>query len=327
MSIKSSLFNTLSAAAAFFLLSACSNDKEIIKAYDSGNFSLAEKLCNQRIEKNDPKCLYLLGRMNLEGNTAVMDIEKSGKMLKQAALSGHRRAQLLYGLYAYRGEFEGDNFAEGLSFIRAAADSGLPEAQLWYYNILKTKKEDSGMENNFSEEEEKEMIKNLEKAAAGGNTDAMISLAISYCVPDALKTECEEKGLPVLIKAAQSGSVIALRSLGIVYYSRNEFDKSVDPLKQAALLGDGESSFYLGRIYLAGEAYEEGYKWIKSASENGYKNADGQLAVFLEPGTEKIKEEGDKRYENLVKTIKYNIMQKESKDAARNIKKDFNDDL
>ena len=325
--IKKISFRMICALSAALCLSSCSNDKKIITAFDGGNFSAAENLCLPRIEKNDPKCLYLMGRMSLDGDNGIKDLSKAAKFLKQSADLNHRHAQLLYGIYAYRGDFGGENADEGLKYIRDAAVSGLPEAQFMYYAALKAKKEDSGLEKALSGSEEKEMNDFLAKSAASGNVDAMLTLAVSYCVPDPKVSDCEEKGIPLLEKSSMAGTAAAHRSLGIIRYSRNEFDKSVEPLKKSALQGDGEAAFYLGRIFLAGQAYAEGYKWIKSASENGYKNADGQLAVFSEPGAEQYISEGEKKYKDLAKIIKYNKMILEKRAAAKNVRQAFLDKI
>ena len=303
---------------------ACSNNGKIIEAYDRGDFNTVKELCNPRADKDDPKCLYLLGRMFTEGNGVVINDENALKYLSKAADLGHHYAQYYLGSSLLQGVFKGKSTDEAMDYIHKAAKAGLPEAQFLYYSAKKTF-ERLSEENKISDEEEKEINLFLEKSADKGNVDSLMTLAVRYCVPVSTQPECETKGIPMMEKAAESSLVNPLRSLGLLRYSRQEFDKSVEPLKQAAMQGDGEAAFFLGRIYIAGRGNEDGYKWMKVAAESGNEMALEQLKSFSNPNLRDVLIEGEKRYEQVAKSIRYNKMIEQRRATERNIGKEFLD--
>ena len=124
------------AAFVSFLFVSCSDKEKIIKAYDSGNFIEAQNLCKPLAEKNDPDCLYLLGKMFVEGNGAVQNIEEGKEYLKKAADLGHRYAKLSYGMMALNGNFKLPEGEDASKYVYEAAKAGLPEAQLGYYTYI-----------------------------------------------------------------------------------------------------------------------------------------------------------------------------------------------
>ena len=270
---------------------ACSGNGKIIEAYNKNNFDTAKKLCMPRAEKDDPSCLYLLGRMAYEGNGGLINKKEAFKFLGKAASLNHRQAQLLLGLAILHDNGNIIPKSEGMKYIRDAAKGGLYEAAAIYNRFA------SNME--LTDEEKKEKDELLKAAAEGGNSSAQLAVGCAYCIPVSSNTECLEKGIPLLEKAAESNNITALRSLGVVYYSRNEFDKSVEPLRKAAIQGDGEAAFFLGRIYMAGRGYEDGYKWLRSALAGGFEGVKPQLAVYDQPENKHIKDEGIKRYNAL----------------------------
>ncbi|MCR4820865.1 MAG: sel1 repeat family protein [Elusimicrobiales bacterium] len=313
-------FGTALIFFSVFFLASCSNNKEIIEAYNNGNFEKAESLCRPLAEKDEPNCLYLLGRMAYEGSGRLQNKEEAYKLMGKAAQLNHRNAQFFLGMMLINDEQEIDNISEdALNNIMYAAEGGLPVAQETYYSIISKKK-------NATEEEKKKAELFLNSAAEKGNASAQVILGSQYCVPVSTVTACQEQGIPLLEKAA-ADNMFAQRSLGIVYYSRNEFDKSIEPLRKAALQGDGESAFFLGRIYLVGKGYEDGYKWIKAASVAGVKGADEQLKTFSSSGNASLIQEGEKRYAQIRKTIEYNKMILKRRVETRDIEKAFLDKI
>lgn len=306
-----------------FLSVSCSDRDKIIKAYDSGNFILAQDLCKPKAEKNDPKCLYLLGKIAIEGDGTVQNLDEGVKYLKQAADLGHRYAKLNYGMMALNGTFNLPA-EEAVKYVYEAAKAGLPEAQLGYYTYISGSKSDKLKE--ISEGQEKEANAFLKSAADKGNKNAMEILAVSYCIPISTQPECGELGIPMLEKAAMTDDgFYSNKVLGIIRYSRNEFDKSIEPLKKAALIGDGESAFYLGRIYIAGKGFEEGYKWVKLAAEKGNPDAKKQMEAFKGSDLGKIVSEGEVLYKQLIKIVNYNKMVLKRKAEKKDIRKEFLD--
>lgn len=296
---------------------ACSGNGKIIEAYDSGNFDTVRKLCGPRAEKDDPSCLYLLGRMAYEGSGAVNNKEEAFKLLEKASSFNHRHAQLLLGLAVIQDEGKIIPESEGIRYIQSAARGGLYEASV-VYNRLATRL-------NLTDEETKEKDELVKAAAEGGNSSARLAAGCMYCIPVSSAAECAEKGIPLLEKAAESNNITALRSLGIVYYSRNEFDKSVEPLRKAAIQGDGEAAFFIGRIYMAGGGYEDAYKWFRVALAAGFEGVKPQLAVYEQPEHKGIKDDGIKRYAALEKIIERNRMILEKKAATSDVRAAFLD--
>lgn len=298
-------------------LAGCSGNGKIIEAYNKNDFDTAKKLCMPRAEKDDPSCLYLLGRMAYEGSGGLSNKEEAFKFLGKAASLNHRQAQLLFGLAILHDKGNIIPKSEGMKYIHDAAKGGLYEAAAIYNRFA------SNME--LTDEEKKEKDDMLKAAAEGGNSSAQLAAGCAYCIPVSSNTECLEKGIPMLEKAAEANNITALRSLGVVYYSRNEFDKSVEPLRKAAIQGDGEAAFFLGRIYMAGGGYEDGYKWLRAALAGGFEGVKPQLSVYDQPENKGIKDEGIKRYNALRKIIERNQMILEKKAATEDIRAEFLD--
>ena len=216
---------SLSAITLVFILSACSNDGKIIEEYENGNYTAAAALCQPRADKGDPKCLYLLGRIYVEGNGVASDSKKGIEMIRQAADAGHHYAQYYFGVAAgLNQEMQKADMADidVMDYMYKAAKAGLPEAQCAYYSMKKLLAE-SNKDLVISEDEEKELDLFISNAVEKGNEDAMITLASKYCVPISTSTACGEKGIPVLEKASGTTKTNFLRSLGMIRYSRNCF--------------------------------------------------------------------------------------------------------
>jgi hypothetical protein len=296
---------------------ACSGNGKIIEAYNSGNFDTVRKLCGPRAEKDDSSCLYLLGRMAYEGSGEVSNKEEAFKLLEKASSFNHRHAQLLLGLAILqdRGEIIPED--EGIGYIQSAARGGLYEAAVVYNRLASI--------INLTDEEKKEKEELVKAAAEGGNSSAQLVVGGMYCVPVATTTECAEKGIPMFEKAAESNNITALRSLGVVYYSRNEFEKSVEPLRKAAIHGDGEAAFFIGRIYMAGGGYVDAYEWFRASLAAGFEGVKSQLAVYDQPENEGIKDEGIKRYATLEKIIERNILVLKKKETTSDVRAAFLD--
>lgn len=318
--IRKFRFFTLFTLAIFelFFISACSNTDKIIEAYDSGKFEEASNMCLPRAEKEDPYCLYLLGRMAYDGSGRLKNYEEAFKYFIRASHMKHRYAYLALAIQFINGDGIPANKEKGMEFLQKAVDAGLPSAQTLMYNLLSSEKEQS-------DEAKQKNLSLITQAAEKDDTEAQLLLGSIYCTPNSRTEECEKKGIPWIEKAAASGSVFGLRSLGVVYYARNEFEKSIEPLKKAALQGDGESEFLLGRIYLAGGGYADGYKWVKLAVENGYKQGEAQLKAITDSASPELIADGEDRYIQTKKIIAHNAMINNRRATIRDIRKSFLD--
>lgn len=127
-------------------------------------------------------------------------------------------------------------------------------------------------------------IKELELAANQGDTQAMMSLAITYYTEKRFNID---RSLYWFTKAAETGSTTAMNKLGMIYLS----DKSAykDPqkafawLSKAASQGDGESQLKLADLYAKGVGTSQNMqlaeKWRKKAMAMGFKSSEANLGL------------------------------------------------
>ncbi|WP_274644995.1 hypothetical protein [Pseudomonas serbica] len=169
------------------------------------------------------------------------------------------------------------NVEEGLS-----VDSALSSDELY-------EKARQLMEGTPSDENKQAAVVLLNQAAELGNAEAMRVLGLLK-----LKEGPDQRALAIaLLEGSAANSIKAMRQLGILYgnLSQPHLDnpqKALSYLQKASDLGDGESSFYLGRLLARAGRNDEGKRLIALASEQGFvkgggisKKADEQRSADL----------------------------------------------
>ncbi len=99
-------------------------------------------------------------------------------------------------------------------------------------------------------------------------------------------------------KAIKYNNPVAIYNLGILYRDGDgvkcDNAKAFELFKQAADLGDSDAQSEFGRLlYFKEENINEGFEWLKKASENGSQSARFFLACIYFDGDENIKPDQD----------------------------------
>ena len=127
------------------------------------------------------------------------------------------------------------------------------------------------MEGTPSDENKKAAVVLLNQAAELGNAEAMRVLGLLK-----LKEGPDQRDLAIaLLERSATNSIKAMKQLGILYgnLSQPHLDspeKAIKYLQKASDLGDGESSFYLGRLLARAGRADEAKRLTGLASEQGF---------------------------------------------------------
>jgi len=134
-------------------------------------------------------------------------------------------------------------------------------------------------------------FKELEVAAAHGNTAAQFSLALRYSDPSSAKFKPGE-AVKWFRSAAENGHAEGARRIAMAYWAgegvlRNE-PEAIRWFRTAAALGDTQAATMWGRILLAGNHTTkdplEAAAWFAKAAANGDLDAAFQLALLYVEG-------------------------------------------
>ena len=316
--------------AGFF--SACSDEKEDPEKKQASDREAANlKAANARLEArinaliekekadpNDAKSLYELGvRCMKSDNDPFAAVE----LYRRAAEMGYVEAQYAYGMAYLEHLHEiiaprAAAKAEGVKWLRKAADQGHEKAQL---ALAKCYLSGQGVKQDSAE-----AFKIYRKMADAGSAEALFELHECYRFGYGVKTD-KAKAMEVLRKSAEMGYVKAQYALGF-YYQRGNGDTPVDlheavkwytlaaaqgdsgskaylerlkdfiPLLDPAEKGDAEAQYKLARYLIehidvgdtSTDSREEAIrKWLLKAAENGHKAAQLELAesyAYFESG-------------------------------------------
>ena len=314
-------------------------DNDIAKAY----FSLAaiqiEKIATQDAikegyknlhigaEHGDSGCAFLLGQEYIygnkwgEGNLISVDKKKGIELIRQAADSGHLRAQKYLGKY-YR--TEGDEWA-ALKYYKLAADQGDDDAQFYagYFSKKRGNYEDavkyykmavdhncvSSMnnlavcyENGQGTDVNKEEAFGLYKRAAEEDDDvAQNNLAV--CYENGTGTDIDmDASLEWRKKAADNKNLSATRKLAHLYSEGEELEKDIETAKhwyiQLAEIGTPEDIYDTSQFFKDIDDADNYQKYLSLAAEKDYVKALIDLEKYDKVSTKqgyysnKIEEDG-----------------------------------
>ena len=269
-------------------------------------------IAKEKADPNDAKSLYELGVRCWNGNDAEKDLT-AVELYRRAAEMGYADAQYAYGM-AYLELLKeimprAAAKAEGVKWLRKAADQGHEKAQLAIarcYLMGEGVKQDSA-----------EAFKIYREMADAGSAGALYELHACYWVGYGVEKD-RAKAAEVLRKSAEMGYVEAQSRLGF-YYQRGNGDIPVDlheavkwytlaaaqgdsgskanlerlkdliPLLETAEKGNAEAQYKLARYFIehndigdpdpSVKSREERIrKWLLKAAENGHVTAQLDLA-------------------------------------------------
>lgn len=275
--------------------------------------SIDALIAKEKADPNDAKSLYELAVRCWNGDGGVeMNLFAAVDLYQRAAEMGYAEAQYTYGMAYLKTLHEilprAAAKAEGVKWLRKAADQGHEKAQLALAKCYAT--------GEGVKKDEAEAFKIYRKAADAGSAEALYELHDFYNLGWGGGTVDKAKAAEALRKSAEMGYVEAQRSLGLLSqhaYNGQAIDlaeavkwyrlaaaqgdssskaylehlKDVIPLLEPAEQGDVEAQYKLAH-YIAdhdeiGNISDDSRsdairKWLLKAAENGHLAAQVELA-------------------------------------------------
>lgn len=274
--------------------------------------SIDALIAKEKADPNDAKSLYELGARCWNGDGVGHDPFTAVELYRRAAEMGYAEAQYTYGMAYLKTLHEilprAAAKAEGVKWLRKAADQGHEKAQLALAKCYAT--------GEGVKKDEAEAFKIYRKAADAGSAEALYELHDFYNLGWGGGTVDKAKAAEALRKSAEMGYVEAQRSLGLLSqhaYNGQAIDlaeavkwyrlaaaqgdssskaylehlKDVIPLLEPAEQGDVEAQYKLAH-YIAdhdeiGNISDDSRsdairKWLLKAAENGHLAAQVELA-------------------------------------------------
>lgn len=160
--------------------------------------------------------------------------------------------------------------------LRDAAQTGSPSAQML-------------LARAFDGVNENEAFKFFLLAAEAGNSEAMLEVGDRYASGRGVDRNLES-AFPWFERAASKGEPRALYSIGECYYFGagvpKDLNQAIYYLTQSAAFNDPYAKGLLGNIYRKGEGlekpnYQEAFRLLSEASNQGFLDAQGNLGVMI----------------------------------------------
>ena len=194
-----------------------------------------------------------------EGNTA-----EASKWFYRAAEDGLLAAQRLIGVMRFEGSTVPQDYAEAAVWFRKAADQGDAKSQFYLGHMSE---KGLGMPKDYAQAKQW-----YRKAAEQDYKGALEALeAIS------------DKNLTPAEEYARKGAV---------FYEEGNFKEALPWIRKAAELGDADSQFRLGCMYLEGQGVKEnkkqGVKWLRKAADQNHEEAAFALEIVEMDQTEML---------------------------------------
>lgn len=175
-----------------------------------------------------------------------------------------------------RDAFQKQDFANGLSKLRPAAEAGNAEAQAMLAQAYASG--DQGVARDYAQ-----ALMWNKKAATQGNARAHLNLAMMYRDGQGVPKD-NATALAEFTAAATMGDMKAPRYLGLAAEADGDFDKAATFYREGAARGDITSQYYLGRAYELGlgvaQDYAQAFAWYSKSAERGdHVASDGMVGL------------------------------------------------
>jgi len=189
----------------------------------------------------------------------------------QNAVNGDVKSEIEIGLEYIRNGEDVKKQAEGVEWIRKAAEKNSPDAQ-FYLGVIYENGIGVSVDKNAAEEW-------YVKAAQQDYIDAQYNLGVLY---ESSNNPAEVKKAQVWYqKAADKGDVSAMLNLGSLYNNgkgvEQDYSKAFYWYNEAAKAGDPKALYNLGQLYHLGHGVKqsdtEAYAWVSCAAERGVSQA------------------------------------------------------
>ncbi len=227
-----------------------------------------------------PKGMYMLGLIYQNGLGVEKDDNKAFRLYERAAEKGHAESQNKLGEMYFGGQGTEKDPAKAFEWTLKAAQQGVPKGMenvgvLYLYGI--------GVEKDI--EQAKYWLK---KAADLGDEKAEQILSQISRGNDAEEVSEEQKTLETVRKAAEQGSVQAMKMLANYYINRpggrEDLYEAHKWLKKAAELGDEEAKKDCEHLEAAFNGETISFEEAMSDAESGNPKAQRILAEYYATG-------------------------------------------
>ena len=218
------------------------------------------------------------GRAAVSNDKEEFYIDKNGNFVDHTPRQKKIYADAKAKEDSIKAEKERERLAEGVMWLRVAADNGSAEAK---YKLGICYFFGEGVTKNYAE-----AVKWFRKAADQGDVDAQYMLGVCYSYGEGVAKNPAE-AVKWIRKAADQGSADAQYSLGKCYY--NGYGVAKNPAeavkwwRKAADQGIAKAQYNLGLCYYNGygvsEDHAEAMKWYRKAADQGYADAQSSLGV------------------------------------------------
>ena len=230
------------------------------------NTQKALDLFKDAAQKGYLKALYQLGSMYQEGAHVKKDADVAIKYLTKASEDGDSNSMYLLGnLYL----FDKGDFIKAQNYLRDAYKKDHIDATYLLGELY--------FKNNFVKADYKISIKYLSIADKVGHPEATYLLGLYYTEGLEKQSKDVDKGLKLLKKASDKGSIDAKYELAKLYlddtFEKKDSNLGKQWLKKLADDGHSKAQFMLSKIYFQETDFEFGYKWAEVAIKNNHHEA------------------------------------------------------
>ncbi|MGN6548843.1 MAG: tetratricopeptide repeat protein [Pararhizobium sp.] len=217
-------------------------------AFQRGYYLTAMNIALPLAEKGNAAAQTLIGEIFFRGLGVAQSMDEAAFWYKQGAQGGDPSAEFRYALMLMDGTVVKKDEAKAMELMKKAADAGIPEAEFNYaQQIVAAEAGESGLTK---------ALPYFEKAAQAGIADAEYALSQIYANSSSATDEQRSQARYWLTRAARAGYDTAELDLGI-------------------WLIDGVGG---------PKDYENGFKWMQLAAENGNVMAQNRLAHLYRAG-------------------------------------------
>ena len=275
--------------------------------------------CTAAAKEGDPLAQTLVGICYVNGVCVSKDADEAKKWLRKAAEQGFAKAQMKYASALCDSEDEGV-VAEGVQWCTKAATQGYLEAQQWLgimysLGLFVEKDDNKSFEwyHNAAKQGDsisqnavglcylngcgvmcnpKKAAEWFHKAAKQGDMNAQNNLAEMY--ENGTGVDADVKlSLEWRMKAAEQGHGAALFALAFSYWLGTDGvdqnnGRAFEYASKGASIGDLDSQWLLGNLYLNGEGVQEdqrkSFEWFLKSAEQGYAASENMVGMAYSNG-------------------------------------------
>lgn len=217
--------------------------------------------------KGSGKAMLNIGMIYLVGAGVEPDKSKALEWLLRSAEAGEKGAYAELGAIYINGDGVEQDLEEGGRWLLRSAESGDPISQ---FKVGYMYEEGEGLPKDV-----RQAFMWYEKAAEQELPDALFKVASMLC--DGTVEKDEIKALEYYTRSARLGFVPAMFNLGVMRFTRCEYEEAYKWFQNGAFRSDPDCQFYFGRMYIEGKGVNrdiaQGVKWLKLSARNGNKMA------------------------------------------------------